>query len=136
MHTQLMKSSTIAILGAVILVGGASLLSSRGSATTLDAGVPVHNVTINNGIQIITVSAMGGYSPKKSVAKAGIPTVLRFNTHGTFDCSSTVHIPSMGISKNLPSSGATEVDLGSPKVATLQGVCGMGMYSFEIDFKG
>jgi hypothetical protein len=35
----------------------------------------------------------------------------------------------------LPPSGSTEVDLGTPEVATLQGVCVMGMYSFQIQFK-
>jgi plastocyanin domain-containing protein len=60
---------------------------------------------------------------------------LRLDTNGTFDCSAGVRIPSMGISKNLPPSGTTEIDLGTPKVATLNGVCVMGMYSFQIDFQ-
>ena len=85
--------------------------------------------------QIIEIEAKGGYTPRKSVAKAGVPTILRFNTNGTFDCSSSVRIPSMNIFKSLPQSGITDIDLGIQKAGTLQGMCGMGMYPFEIDFQ-
>jgi hypothetical protein len=40
----------------------------------------------------------------------------------------------MNISKLLPQSGATEIDIGSPKLGTLQGSCGIGMYPFEVEF--
>ena len=42
----------------------------------------------------------------------------------------------MDISKNLPQSGVTDIDIGSQEVSILQGTCGMGMYPFEIEFKG
>jgi len=95
----------------------------------------VNNVRIINGKQIIEIRAKGGYQPRKSLAQAGIPTVLRFDTNGTFDCSSVVRIPSLGISKVLPLSGSTDIDIGNPKLTLLQGTCGMGMYPFEIDFQ-
>jgi plastocyanin domain-containing protein len=129
-----MKSTVIAIIAAGVIIGGAILFSSKGGPSVADTA-QANNVTIVDGKQIIDVSVKGGYHPKNSVAKAGIPTVLRFNTNGTFDCSSSVRIPSMGISKTLPSTGSTDVDIGSPTVATLQGVCVMGMYSFQVDFK-
>jgi plastocyanin domain-containing protein len=95
----------------------------------------VNNVSVVDGKQIIEITAKGGYQPRKSVAKAGIPTVIRFNTSGTFDCSSSIRIPSLGISKILPQTGSTDIDIGSPTVATLKGTCGMGMYPFEVDFQ-
>ncbi len=131
-----MKSTTIAILGAAIIIGGAIIFTSRGGAATADTGAPANNVTIIDGKQIINIQVKGGYTPKKSTAKAGVPTVLRFSTNGTFDCTSGVRIPSMGISKSLPPTGSTDIDIGSPKVAILQGVCSMGMYPFEVDFQG
>ncbi len=131
-----MKSTTIAILGAAIIIGGAIVLTSRGGPTTAEAIAPANNVTIVDGKQIITIQVKGGYTPKKSTAKLGVPTILRFTTNGTFDCTSGVRIPSMGISKTLPSTGTTDIDRGSPTVATLQGVCSMGMYPFEVDFQG
>ncbi|MCW1930578.1 MAG: cupredoxin domain-containing protein [Candidatus Kerfeldbacteria bacterium] len=94
------------------------------------------NVTVENGVQIIDLTAKGGYSPNKTVAKAGMPTKLEVATDGTFDCSSTILIPSLSVTKQLPSSGTTEVDLGTPQVGSLNGTCGMGMYRFEIDFQG
>jgi len=94
------------------------------------------NVRIENGIQIIDLTAKGGYAPTKTIAKSGLPTKLKIETTGTFDCSSTLLIPSLSFTKQLPASGTTEVDLGSPSVGTLQGTCGMGMYRFEIDFQG
>ena len=57
------------------------------------------------------------------------------NTNGTFDCTSIVRIPKLNISQNLPISGSTDIDLGTQKVATLQGTCGMGMYPFDITFQ-
>jgi len=136
-----MKATTIAIIVSIGILGAAIVLS-RGSsservaattATTRTTSSP-NNVTIIDGKQIIEIDARGGYSPRKSIAKAGIPTVIRFNTANTFDCSASVRIPSMGISKLLPQTGATDIDLGTQKAGPLQGSCGMGMYPFEIEF--
>ena len=96
----------------------------------------IHNVSIVDGKQIIEINTKGGYSPKLSEAKAGMPTTLRFKTNGTFDCSSSVRLPSMNISKILPNTGSTDIDLGTQKLGTLSGTCGMGMYGFAIEFKG
>lgn len=131
-----MRSTVIAIIVAALVISGAIVLSSKGGSSPVADVANAHNVNIVNGKQIIEVSAKGGYQPKKSVAKAGIPTILRFNTNGTFDCSSGVRIPSLGVSKDLPPSGSTDIDIGNPKVATVQGTCAMGMYTFEVDFQG
>lgn len=96
---------------------------------------PVNNVKTIDGKQIIEIKAKAGYSPKQTVAKAGVPTIIKFKTSGTFDCSSAVVLPSLGLSKNLPNTGETEVDIGSQTVGKLAGTCGMGMYFFEIDFQ-
>ena len=122
--------SIVITLGLVVALGIVFLGSS--SKTQEKAG---QNVEVKDGVQFITINAKGGYTPRKSIAKSGIPTIIRFNTSGTFDCSSSVRIPSMNISKMLPQSGNTDIDLGNPKLGTLQGTCGMGMYSFEVDFQ-
>ncbi len=122
------------ILLTAVLIAGVTLFS--GERVVDDSDVPINNVSIIDGKQIIVISAKGGYQPRNSVAKAGIPTILRFNTKGTFDCSSSVVIPSLNISKNLPPSGNTDIDLGSPQLGVLQGTCGMGMYRFQINFGG
>ena len=127
-----MKSTITSIIIAVVLIGGAFMLMRSGGDTPQVANV--ENVTIVDGKQIIEINAKGGYQPQRSIAKAGIPTIIRFNTKGTFDCSSAVRIPSMNISKNLPQTGSTDIDIGSQQVAALQGSCGMGMYNFAVNF--
>ena len=95
----------------------------------------VQNVEIKNGVQYITINARGGYSPRISTAKAGIPTKLIMETSGAYDCSSSLVIKSIGYQKILPQTGKTEIDIGIPKTGEpLQGVCGMGMYNFLINF--
>ena len=128
-----MKSTIFSIIIAVTLIGGSIFLLKNNPQTTNDA--PVNNVSVVDGKQIINIHVKGGYQPTKSVAKIGIPTVLRFETGGTFDCSASIRIPSMNIGKILPPSGTTDIDLGTPEITTLQGTCGMGMYPFEVDFQ-
>ena len=127
-------STLIAVLAAIVLIGGAVLVTKTESQD--QSSMPVNNVTVVDGKQIIEINAKGGYQPRRSIAKSGIPTILRFNTKGTFDCSSSVRIPSLNISKMLPQTGTTDINLGVPNLALLQGTCGMGMYPFEIDFQG
>ena len=130
---------TIAII-MVLIVGGYFVLKGKSQNANANysqnySSAPAGNVTIEDGKQIIEIKAKGGYSPKTSVAKAGIPTILRFDTDGTFDCSSSVRIPAINISKSLPISGVTNIELGNQNAGTLRGTCGMGMYPFEIDFQ-
>lgn len=128
-----MKSIFLAVVVGIILIGGAFLLIRTGDGRTED--IAADNVSVVDGKQIVEITAKGGYSPRKSLAQAGIPTVVRFNTNGTFDCSSAVRIPSMGIDRILPPSGATDIELGSLAPGTLNGTCSMGMYAFEIVFE-
>ncbi len=126
-----MKFTAISSIIAVVFIGGAIYMSK-----TSNAPGSADNVSIVNGVQVIDLRAKGGYSPRKTTAKAGIPTILKVTTSSTFDCSSALRIPTMNISKNLPPSGSTEIDLGTPSAGTLQGTCAMGMYPFEIEFNG
>lgn len=127
-----MKATIISIAIALALIGGVLVL---GKSSSDQDSVPVNNVKVIDGTQYIDLTAKGGYSPRKSTAKAGMPTVLRVNTKGTFDCSSSIRIPSMNISRNLSQTGVEEIALGSPSIGVLSGTCGMGMYPFEIDFQ-
>ena len=96
----------------------------------------VQNVEIKDGIQYITIDAKGGYSPRLSTAKAGIPTKLIVKTDGTYDCSSSLVVRAVGFQKLLPQTGETEIDLGIPEAGVpIEGVCGMGMYSFNVNFQ-
>ena len=130
-----MKEFIAALIIAVVLIGGAVLLVNSGNFSNSEA-VPANNVTIVDGKQVVDLQARGGYTPQKSTAKAGMPTTLKITTKGTFDCSSSIRIASLNVSKALPPSGVTEIDLGTPQAGILRGSCGMGMYPFDIDFQG
>ena len=129
-----MKPTIIAIsIGSALVLG--ALILSQGNNPGIDSP-RVNNVTTEDGKQIVTISAKGGYSPRVTEAKADMPTLLRVETQGTFDCSSVLSLPSMKYQKNLPPSGVTEVELPPQKAgSTFEGLCGMGMYRFEIVFK-
>ncbi len=128
-----MKIIFASIIFSVLLILGAIVASKNQSLE--NTGENINNVTIVDGKQIIELNAKGGYSPRKSIAQANIPTIIRFETSGTFDCSSAVRIPSMNINKTLPPTGTEDIDIGVQPVSTFKGSCGMGMYPFEIEFK-
>ncbi len=128
MNTNL---KTTLIIGALAL--GIVLLFRSGSPSNPESGAgTASNVVTAAGQQIVTIDVNGGYSPQRSTVKAGVPTTLRFITDGSYDCSSAVRIPDLGISKNLPATGTTDITIGTLAVGTIQGTCSMGMYSFEI----
>ncbi len=129
-----MKSTIISILITLCIIG-AAILFVGGAGSVTDVASDANNVSVVDGKQIIEIRAKGRYYPYISVAQAGIPTIIRFTTSGTFDCTSVVRIPSMDITKNLPQSETTDIDIGSPQPGIFEGTCGMGMYSFEIDFQ-
>ena len=92
------------------------------------------NVELRNGVQYITITARGGYSPRISRAQANVPTKLIVKTNGTYDCSASLIIQSIGYQKILARTGEETIDLGTPQPGLLQGLCGMGMYNFTVNF--
>ncbi len=115
----------------IVFLGGPTSNNDRATTSTQSA----QNVEIKNGIQYITIDAKAGYSPKVSTAKAGVPTKLVVKTNGTYDCSASLVIRSLGYQKVLPQMGEETIDIGTPKAGEpLQGVCVMGMYNFLINF--
>jgi plastocyanin domain-containing protein len=133
-----MKTTTVSIISiivAIMFLGGVIVLSQPPSSGDSSAGSTPNNVSIIDGKQVIEITAKGGYSPRNTIAKANMPTVLKVKTNGTFDCSSGLSIPSIGYQEYLPSSGETLIEIPQQKEnSTLQGLCSMGMYNFEIKF--
>lgn len=130
-------NKTISIIITVALVIGIGIVFFGQSKKSPDsiATQSVQNVEIRDGIQFVTIKALGGYSPKVSTAQADIPTKLIVTTNGTYDCSASLVIRSIGYQKILPQTGEEVIDLGTPQSGTIQGLCSMGMYNFAINFK-
>lgn len=129
------KSLLLSLVAIIILIGGALYATNVVPQKKTTGEETKNNVSIVDGKQVVEILAHGGYTPEKSIAKAGIPTIISFVTQATFDCSSSVRIPSMDISVRLPANGSTNVDIGVPKEGVLHGVCAMGMYPFDIVFE-
>jgi P-type Cu+ transporter len=117
-----------------VLIGWAFwFVSAKPSPTGGDTVGSV--ATAVDGKQVIDITAKGGYSPKVIEAKAGVPTILRVTTSGTFDCSASVVIPKLSYQKFLQPSGVEEIPISAQDAqGTLQGLCSMGMYGFQIKF--
>lgn len=128
-------ASIIITLALVVGLGLVFIGGSKSKDTTATSNQPAQNVEVKDGVQYITIDAKGGYLPNVSTAKAGIPTKLIVKTNGTYDCSASLAIRSIGYQKILTQTGEETIDIGTPKAGEpLQGVCGMGMYSFSINF--
>ena len=128
------QSIVISVLAVGVLIGGAILLTNKDSSQASVQELS-ENVSVIDGTQFIDIRAKGGYSPRLTYAGANIPTVLRVETTNTFDCSSSLVIPSMKYRTNLAASGVTEIELPSQKAGSkLNGLCSMGMYGFEVRF--
>jgi plastocyanin domain-containing protein len=126
------KTASIIITTALVIGVGIILLGQARNSESLES---VQNVEIRDGIQYVTITARGGYSPRMTRAEANLPTKLMVKTNGTYDCSAALVIRSIGYQKILPQTGEEIIDLGIPQVGTLKGLCSMGMYSFSINFK-
>jgi plastocyanin domain-containing protein len=119
-------------IGIVVILAAVAIVYDTKNNTP---ETPVQAVQVIDGKQVIAIRAKAGFTPRTIVATAGMPTTLRVTTKGTFDCSSSIRIPSLDVSKILPQTGTTDIDIGTPSKGLLQGSCGMGMYPFEIDFQ-
>lgn len=121
----------LSVIVAALVIGGAIVFSQKSDGPSQ----VVQNVSMEGEKQIIEIDAKGGYNPKLTTAKAGVPTVIRLKTDGTYDCSSAVTISSVGFRKNLDATGVTDVEVAANLAqGTLEGVCSMGMYNFSVEF--
>ena len=122
------KNTIISIIISIAIIGGTLYFVSEKTDVTQS-----QNVEIRDGVQYVTVTAQGGYSPRMSVIQPNIPTKLIVKTNGTYDCSAALVVRSAGFQKILQPTGEEVINLGTPKSSEkIQGVCGMGMYSFQI----
>ena len=127
------KNTIISLIISVALIGGTLYFISDRSASSGGEIAQSQNIEIRDGVQYVTITAKGGYSPRVTEIKGGLPTKLVVKTDGTYDCSASLVVRSVGFKKILQPTGEEVIDLGTPKSGDkVQGVCGMGMYSFQI----
>lgn len=134
-----MKKSLLSI-GGIIAIGALIFVFSNRSPKTTTYGEQAAensaNVYTENGKQVVEIAAKGGYAPHSSIAKAATPTIIRVKTSSTFDCSSSLRIPTINYFKNLPPTGTTDIEIPNQQAGTtLKALCSMGMYTFSVQFK-
>ena len=128
-------NKTVSIIITLAIVVSIGIIFLGGSKSGNNSNEVARNSEIKGSVQYITINAKGGYSPRVSAAKAGIPTKLIVKTDGTYDCSASLVIRSLGFQKILAQTGEEVIDIGTPKAGqSLQGLCSMGMYNFQVQF--
>jgi len=132
------KLTITAILFVAFLLGSILIVTNSSSDTPQNAGgttAAVAEAVIEDGVQYVDITALGGYTPRTTKAQAGIPTVIRMKTENTFDCSLALVIRDLNYQEFLPQNGVTEIEIPAEKArGTLRGMCSMAMYHFEIEF--
>lgn len=133
-----MKKSKIALITLVLFVLSLTLFLSfmYTSIKKIESSPPQNNVvSIEGDTQIITILSKGGYFPPEVNAKAGMKTIIKMQTKGSFDCGNALVIPQLKLQKTLPPTGLTEIPLEPQQAGSaLLGSCSMGMYQLKINF--
>ncbi|GAA0950340.1 sulfite exporter TauE/SafE family protein [Actinocorallia libanotica] len=89
-----------------------------------------------SGVQTVTVHVLdGGYRPALLSARAGVTTVLTLVTRDTTGCTTAFTLPDRNVSRVLPKTGRTRVELGVPAPGRLRFVCAAGHYSGSVTFR-
>ncbi len=130
-------SGNLTVFAVIILVFviGVVLVFASGESSGKSAPPVSGSTTVENNRQIAKVTAKGGYYPGEITAQPNLPTALQITTDNTYDCSAAFSIPSLGISKMLPLSGLTEIEIPPQSPGTtLLATCSMGMYRLNIKF--
>ncbi len=79
------------------------------------------------GVQRVTVTVRGGYSPNMIRARPGVPLELVFDRQESGDCTSRVVFPDLALSASLPAFQRTTVRLVPPSAGSFGFACGMNM---------
>lgn len=79
------------------------------------------------GVQTVTVTVKGGYSPDLIQVAPGVPVRLVFDRQETGDCSSRVVIPDFQINQPLPAYARTAVEFTPTEPGEYGFACGMNM---------
>jgi plastocyanin domain-containing protein len=129
------KNIALSILAGGIIIASTIFFSSKdtGSTITEKTVAEVNNVEIRDGVQYVTITAKGGYSPSTTTIQPNMPTKLVIKTKATFDCSAALIIHSLDYEKMLQPNGEETIDIGTlASGEKLQGTCSMGMYNFKV----
>lgn len=87
----------------------------------------VHAAELSGGVQEVTITVKGGYSPDVIQVTEGVPLRLTFDRQEAGDCTSRVVFADFAASKTLPAFGSATLEFTPDKVGEFDFACGMNM---------
>ena len=82
---------------------------------------------LRGGVQEVTVTVKGGYSPDAIRVRQGVPVRLTFDRQEAGECTSKVVLPDFQVSAGLPAFGAATIEVTPTEVGEYEFACGMNM---------
>jgi Cu+-exporting ATPase len=82
---------------------------------------------LRGGVQEVTVTVKGGYTPSVIRVREGVAVRLTFNRQEAGDCTSRVVFSDFAVSKTLPAFGSATLEFTPDKVGEFNFACGMNM---------
>ena len=113
-------------LGDVLVIGGALVLTAL-VAWFFFGPKKSSRAAVADGVQQVTVTVKGGYSPDTIEVTAGLPVRLSFDRQESGDCSSRVVFPDFKINQLLPANETTTVEFIPEEPGEYTFACGMNM---------
>ena len=110
-----------------VVVVVAAVLLSAGLWRFFFGAKQARRAELRDGVQEVTVTVKGGYSPDRVEVRRGVPVRLVFDRQETGDCTSRVVFSDFGINKSLPAYATTAVELLPEQVGEFGFACGMNM---------
>ena len=84
-------------------------------------------VSSSGGVQELTITVKGGYSPDVIEVERGKPVQLNFYRAEENSCSQELLMPDFSIRRDLPAFKTTLVELLPQQAGKFEFTCGMGM---------
>ncbi|WP_324653798.1 heavy metal translocating P-type ATPase [Georgenia sp. H159] len=91
---------------------------------------------VADGVQEVTVTVRGGYSPDLIEVQAGMPVRLLFDRQESGDCSSRVMFPDFKINQSLPANTVTAVEFTPTSAGEYGFACAMNMLQGRVRVVG
>ena len=113
------------VIDVIIVV--AALAASVGLWRFFFASRTASRAQLRDGVQEITVTVKGGYSPDRIEVHQGVPVRLMFDRQEAGDCTSRVVFSDFGINRSLPAYEQTTVELLPESEGEFGFACGMNM---------
>src|SRR6266566_4409786 len=104
-----------------------TLIAIAGLAWFFFAPRRAHAAELSGGVQRVTVTVRGGYSPDVIRARRGVPLEVVFDRQESGDCTSRVVFPDLAVSAALPAFAGATVRLDPVAAGEFGFACGMNM---------